>query len=289
MASTEIHYVAADGVNIFYRSAGLPISPVLLLLHGYPSSSHQYRNLIPLLAQKYRVIAPDFPGFGFTTVPPERAYKYTFDSLATTTAAFLDALSITSFSVYIFDYGSPVLFRLALKRPDAIKAIITQNGNAYVEGLGAAWAPLQAWWKEDRLSTHREGVRAALLNLEATKWQYVTGSPNPNTIQPESYTLDASFLERKDIQEIQLDLFYDYQNNIALYPQFQEYLRQSGVPVLVAWGNGDLFFIPAGAEAFRKDVKDVEVHLIDASHFALETNEAWYADLILGFLGKRSL
>ena len=291
MASTKISTITADGVEIFYRSAGSPTAPVLLLLHGFPSSSHMFRNLIPLLSAKYHVIAPDLPGFGFTVVPESRKYKYTFDSITHTTLSFLDALSIEKFAVYIFDYGSPTAFRLALERPDAITALITQNGNAYVEGLGKDfWAPIQAYWTSGALSD-REAIRTAALNFETTKWQYTFGSPHPKSIPPESYYLDAELLARPGNEDVQLDILYDYRTNVDLYPKFQEWLRDSKVKVLTVWGKNDPIFIKEGAEAFRKDVpaERLQVEWLDAGHFALETNEVEVAGLIEGFLGKHGI
>lgn len=286
---TKVSTVSADGVEVFYRSAGSPTSPVILLLHGFPSSSHMFRNLIPLLATKYRVLAPDLPGYGFTVVPAERKYEYTFASLTGTVEAFVDVLEIEKFAVYIFDYGSPTALRIALDRPKAITAIITQNGNAYDEGLGAEfWAPIQAYWKSDS-KEDREKIRAAALNFDLTKWQYTFGSPHPNEIPPEAYYLDAVLMDRPGNQDIQLDLLRDYQTNVGLYPKFQEYFRSSGVPVLAVWGKNDPIFIALGAEAYRKDVKDIEIHYLDAGHFALETNEVEVSKLILAFFQKRSI
>lgn len=286
---TRISTVQADGVEIFYRSAGSPSAPVILLLHGFPSSSHMFRNLIPLLSTKYHVIAPDLPGYGFTVVPAERKYQFSFASLTRTVEAFVDALKISKFAVYIFDYGSPTALRLALDRPQAITAIITQNGNAYDEGLGADfWAPIQAYWKSDS-KEDREKIRAAALNFDLTKWQYTFGSPHPNDIPPEAYYLDAVLMDRPGNQDIQLDLLRDYQTNVTLYPKFHEYFRTSGVPVLAVWGKNDPIFIAPGAEAYKKDVKDIEINYLDAGHFALETNEVEVSKLILEFLGKRNI
>ncbi|KAI9802345.1 MAG: hypothetical protein M1833_001851 [Piccolia ochrophora] len=286
---SKVSNVSADGVDVFYREAGPPDGPVILLLHGFPSSSHQYRNLIPLLAQRYRVLAPDFPGFGFTKVPAERNYAYTFANLTTTLAAFLDALSVTSFAVYIFDYGAPVAFRLALERPSAITAIVAQNGNAYDEGLGADfWGPFQKYWASGA-SEDREALRGATLTYEATKWQYEFGASDPGAIAPESYTLDYALLAPPDRQEIQLDLFKSYGTNVELYPQFQEYLRKSQVPTLAVWGKNDLIFPPAGAEALKRDLKKVEIHLLDTSHFAVETHGKEIAKLILQFLESNGI
>jgi pimeloyl-ACP methyl ester carboxylesterase len=276
----------ADGVEVFYRSAGSPSASVILLLHGFPSSSHMFRNLIPILATRYRVIAPDLPGFGFTLVPPDRKYEYTFANLTRTIQAFLDTLNIQKFAVYIFDYGAPVAFRLALDHPRAITAIVTQNGNAYVEGLGDEfWLPLRKYWASDS-HEDRENLRTAALNFETTKWQYVFGSPHPEAIPPETYHLDSALLTQPGSHDIQLDLFRDYKNNVALYPRFQEYLETSGVPVLVVWGKNDSIFVAAGAEAYKKHVKDVEMHFLDAGHFALETNEPEVSKLMIGFFEK---
>jgi pimeloyl-ACP methyl ester carboxylesterase len=286
---TKVSTVSADGVEVFYRSAGSPSAPVILLLHGFPSSSHMFRNLITLLATKYLVVAPDLPGYGFTVVPAERKYEYTFASLTRTAEAFVDALKIEKFAVYIFDYGSPTALRIALDRPKAITAIITQNGNAYDEGLGAEfWAPIQAYWKSDS-KEDREKIRAAALNFDLTKWQYTFGSPHPNEIPPEAYYLDAVLMDRPGNQDIQLDFLRDYQTNVGLYPKFHEYFRSSGVPVLAVWGKNDPIFIAPGAEAYRKDVKDIEIHYLDAGHFALETNEVEVSKLILAFFQKRSI
>ncbi|KAH8666930.1 Alpha/Beta hydrolase protein [Xylariales sp. PMI_506] len=287
MSGISLATVEADGVKVFYREAGEKTRPVLLLLHGFPSSSHMFRNLIPLLAKSYRVIAPDFPGFGFTEVPEARKYEYSFASLAKTVEAFVDALGLTRFAVYIFDYGAPVGLRLALARPELVAAIVSQNGNAYVEGLGGSWAPIQQYW-----ATGTPEDRAALnpaLTLEATRSQYVDGSPHPERIEPEAYYLDQALLDRPGIKEIQLDLFYDYRNNVAIYPQFHEYFRSSGVPVLAVWGTNDGFFTPPGAEAYARDVKTFELHFLDASHFALETNEVEIAGYIDGFLTKNKI
>jgi pimeloyl-ACP methyl ester carboxylesterase len=289
MSPTEIKSVVVDsGISVFYRTASPadnPAAPTILLLHGFPTSSHQYRNLIPLLAQHYRVVAPDLPGFGFTTVPEERNYTYTFAALSATIGAFLDALAITSFAVYIFDYGAPVLLRLALKRPEAIKAIITQNGNAYTDGLGAAWAPIQKYWATGS-AEDRAALVDGVLTYDTTKWQYTHGTRAPDAIAPETYTLDWALLQRPGNFDIQLDLFKDYQNNVALYPQFQEYFRKSQVPLLAVWGKHDAFFIPPGAEAFKRDLPKAEVIFLDAGHFAGETETAEIARLMVVFLKK---
>ncbi|KAJ5146917.1 hypothetical protein N7526_000269 [Penicillium atrosanguineum] len=225
-----------SGIKIFYREQSqVPNAPIILLLHGFPSSSHQYRNLIPILGAKYRVIAPDLPGFGFTETPS--TYKYTFDNLAITMTEFLDELSITKFSIYIFDYGAPTGLRLALQRPDSIQAIISQNGNAYVEGFGDVWAPIQDLWASNNAPEHRAKVAQAMLTLETTKFQYENGSPDISRVAPESYYLDYTLMERPGNKEIQLDLFMDYKNNMPLYEDFQAYFRKSKIPLLALWGR----------------------------------------------------
>lgn len=287
MSSTRIATIEADGVNVFYRSAGRKDAPVILLLHGFPSSSHMFRNLIPLLAENYQVIAPDLPGFGFTVVPESRKYRYTFNNLCGTITAFLDALGVKRFAVYMFDYGSPVTIRYALTRPDAIRAIITQNGNAYEAGFGAEfWAPLRQYWATGSAEV-RENIRKAALNLETTKWQYVHGSPHPDQVPPETYYLDTALMARPGNEDIQLDILYDYKSNIELYPQFHKFLETSKVPVLAVWGKNDPIFIPAGAEAFKEHAVNPEIHFLDAPHFALETNEEKVASLIVDFLRRR--
>ena len=268
---TSIRRVEADGVTVFYREAGPPNGPVILLLHGFPTSSFQYRELIPRLADRYRVIAPDLPGFGFTEVPEPRGYKYSFDALANTVLAFTDALQLKSYALYVFDYGAPVGFRLAVAHPERVTAIVSQNGNAYEEGLGDAWDPIRKYWAAPT-TENREVIRKNILTLEGTRWQYTHGAKNPESIAPESYTLDWALLERPGNNEVQLDLFLDYASNVKLYPKFQEYFRQSKPPFLAIWGKNDPFFIPAGAEAFRRDNPNATVQFLDTGHFALETH-----------------
>jgi pimeloyl-ACP methyl ester carboxylesterase len=286
MTTTKVSTISADGVDVFYREAGSPTNPADLLLHGFPSSSHQFRHLITILAEKYHVLAPDLPGFGFTVVPSSRNYKYAFSSFATTIGSFLDGLSIKKFAVYIFDYGAPTALRLALQRPEAITAIISQNGNAYVEGLGPDfWAPLQKYWASGD-KADREPLRGGALSFEATKWQYENGSPNPGAIEPESYHLDYALLSRPGIQDIQLDIFYDYRTNVDLYPQFQEYFRKSQVPLLAIWGEKDVIFVPEGARAFKRDLPNADVRFVQGGHFSLETHLGEISEAIVGFLGK---
>lgn len=285
MASVAIDRITADGVNVFYRHAGPVDAPVILLLHGYPASSFMFRNLTPLLALSYRVIAPDLPGYGFTEVPAEREYQYTFANLAATVGAFVDALHLTRFAIYIFDYGAPTGLRLALSRPHAVSAIITQNGNAYADGFGEAfWAPVKRYW-ETGSPADRDALRPAL-TLAATRSQYLDGSPRPKAVAPEAYHLDQALLDRPGNKDVQLDLLYDYRTNVALYPTFQEYFRQSGVPILAVWGRNDEIFVPRGAEAFGRDARRFELRFLDAGHFALETNEKAVASLIDGFVRK---
>jgi len=279
------HTIQADGVDVFYREAGSPESPAILLLHGYPTSSFMFRNLIPLLASSYHVVVPDLPGFGFSTVPPSRNYKYTFDNLAVTVGAFVDALKLSSYAIYVFDYGAPTGFRLALARPQQVRAIISQNGNAYEEGLSEpTWAPIRKYWNEPTLE-NRNALQF-LLSLDITKWQYVEGTQEPSQVAPEAYHLDYYLLSRPGNGEIQLDLFLDYASNLKLYPQFHEYFRKFTPPTLLVWGKNDKFFLPPGAEAFKKDNPKAEVHFFETGHFALETHHVEIAHTILSFLGK---
>jgi pimeloyl-ACP methyl ester carboxylesterase len=267
---TSIHRIQADGVTIFYREAGPADAPVVLLLHGFPTSSFQYRHLIPQLADRYRVIAPDLPGFGFTVVPPTLNYVYNFENLSRTLEAFTDALNLKRYAMYIFDYGAPTGLRLAMWHPERVTAIVSQNGNAYEEGLGNSWAPIQRYWREPTLE-NRNAIRGAL-TPEGMRHEYTVGIPNPDDIAPEGYTLDGALLARPGNVDIQLDLFLDYANNVKLYPKFQEYFRASQPPLLAIWGQRDTYFIPAGAEAFRRDIPSATVQLLDTGHFALETH-----------------
>jgi len=268
---TTIDKIEADGVQVFYRSAGDPNAPVVLLLHGFPTSSFMFRELIPRLANDYRVIAPDLPGFGFTQVPAERKYVYSFDQLAVTIDALTRALKIDRYAIYVFDYGAPTGFRLAMAHPDRVTAIISQNGNAYEEGLGEAWGPIRKYWSAPT-AENRDILRKSILTEGGTRWQYTHGVTNPESVPPESYTLDTALLERAGNKEIQLDLFLDYASNVRLYPKFQEYFRTSKPPLLAVWGKNDPFFIPAGAEAFRKDIPGAKIQFLDTGHFALETH-----------------
>jgi pimeloyl-ACP methyl ester carboxylesterase len=267
---TTHNRIEADGVHVFYRESGPADAPVILLLHGFPTSSFQYRELIPRLADRYHVIAPDLPGFGFTEVPDERSYTYTFDALARTILAFTHALNLTRYALYVFDYGAPTGFRMALMAPERVTAIVSQNGNAYEEGLGDAWQPLQRYWREPSLE-NRNAIRAGL-NLDGLRREYSVGITNPDLIKPEGYTLDAALLARQGNVDIQLDLFLNYADNVKLYPKFQEYFRTAKPPMLAIWGKFDPYFIPAGAEAFQRDIPDAVVSLLPTGHFALETH-----------------
>ena len=282
-APASVQTVEADGVRVFYRAAGDPSAPVVLLLHGFPASSFMFRELIPRLADDYRVIAPDLPGFGFTQVPAERNYVYSFDQLASTTEAFTKALKINRYAIYVFDYGAPTGFRLAMAHPERVTAIVTQNGNAYEEGLGDAWDPIRKYWAAPT-AENRDILRQSILTAGGTRWQYTHGVPNPESVPPESYTLDTALLERPGNKEIQLDLFLDYASNVKLYPKFQEYFRKSKPPLLAIWGKNDPFFIPAGAEAFRKDIPSARVQFLDTGHFALESHAVEVASAMRSFL-----
>jgi pimeloyl-ACP methyl ester carboxylesterase len=284
----SIHSVEVDGLKLFYREAGPDDAPVLLLLHGFPTSSLMFRELMPRLAARYRVVAPDLPGFGFTEVPPDRKYSYTFDSLAVTINAFAEKLGLSRFALYIFDYGAPVGLRLALAHPERITAIVSQNGNAYEEGLGEeAWNPVQKYWRQPT-QENRDALRA-FLTLDAIRWQYTHGASDPARVAPETYTLDAALVARPGNQEIQLDLFGDYATNVTLYPEFQRYFRERKPPLLAIWGKNDPFFLPPGAEAFRRDNSNATVTLLDTGHFALETHVDEIAAAIDEFLAKAIL
>jgi len=242
-----------------------------------------FRELIPRLASDYRVIAPDLPGFGFTEVPPERKYLYSFDQLALTIEDFTRALDLYRYAIYVFDYGAPTGFRLAMAQPDRVTALISQNGNAYEEGLGDAWGPIRKYWAEPTAG-NRDILRQSILTAGGTRWQYTHGVTHPESIPPESYTLDTALLERPGNKEIQLDLFLDYASNVRLYPKFQEYFRKSKPPLLAIWGKNDPFFVPAGAEAFRKDIPGAKIQFLDTGHFALETHVVEVASAMRDFL-----
>lgn len=277
-------FVDADGIRVFYREAGDRARPTLLLLHGFASSSHQFRELIPLLADKFHLVAPDLPGFGFTEVPAQRNYRYRFDSFGETLTAFVDALALKSYALYVFDYGAPAGLRLALHYPERVTGLVSQNGNAYLEGLGDAWEPIRAYWA-DPSAENRQIVHDAVLNLEGIRWQYLHGVKTPESVAPEAYYLDTLLLERPGNKEIQLNLFLDYANNLTRYPEFQAFFRQTQLPALVIWGEHDPFFIPPGAHAWKRDNPNAVVELLDTGHFALETHVEHIALRIREVLG----
>ena len=268
--------------SVFYREAGPKDAPGILLLHGFPTSSHMFRNLVPELAERHRVIAPDLPGFGFTASPSP--FEHTFDHLATVMDGFTDMIGMNRYAVYVFDYGAPVGFRLALEHPDRVTALITQNGNAYEEGIGHVFDPMREYWREPS-AKNRSALRG-LLEPESIQWQYTHGVTDASLIAPESYALDAALLARPGSDEIQLDFFLDYRTNIALYPRFQEYFRTRRPPLLAVWGRNDPIFLPAGAEAFRRDIPDAEVFLYETGHFALETHAVEIGAAIREFLDR---
>jgi len=277
---TSIHRVQADGVTVFYREAGPADAPVVLLLHGFPTSSFQYRNLIPRLADRYRVIAPDLAGFGFTVVPPARNYVYNFENLSRTLEAFTDVLNLKRYAMYIFDYGAPTGLRLAMWHPERVTAIISQNGNAYEEGLGEGpWAPLRAYWKQPS-AVIRDQIKGRM-SLDGVRDAYFQGVPDVSRIEPETYWLDAALLGQPGMMDLQVDLKLDYKANLERYPLYQQYLRRHRPPLLAIWGKNDTFFIPPGAEAFKRDVPDATVKFLNAGHFALETNLEDIASAIL--------
>jgi pimeloyl-ACP methyl ester carboxylesterase len=278
---TAIAYRSADvdGFKVFYREAGAPDTPKLLLLHGFPSASHMFRNLIPLLADRFHIVAPDLPGFGNSDMPGR---GHSFDRIATVIDRLTEVIGFNRFAVYVFDYGAPTGFRLAVKHPERITAIISQNGNAYEAGLSDGWNPIRAYW-QDPSEANREALRA-FLKPEATVWQYTHGVADATAVSPDGYSLDNYYLARPGVDEVQLDLFGDYKSNVALYPAFQAYFRNHKPPLLAAWGRNDPFFLPAGAEAFKRDIPGAVVRFFDTGHFALETHAAEIASAIREFL-----
>jgi pimeloyl-ACP methyl ester carboxylesterase len=282
---TRYRTAAVGGSKIFYREAGAGSSPAILLLHGFPTSSHMFRNLIAALASHYHVLAPDLPGFGFSDTPDHTQVRYTFDYLAQVIDRFTAAVGLSRYAIYVFDYGAPVGFRLALAHPERITAIVSQNGNAYEEGLSEGWNPIQRYWK-DPSDANRDALRE-FLTPAATKAQYLYGVADESLVAPETYALDSALLARPDNDQIQLDLFRDYATNVALYPKFQEYFRTHRPPLLAVWGKSDPFFLPAGAEAYQRDIPDAEICFYDTGHFALETHWAEIADAIGDFLRRK--
>lgn len=271
-------------VDVFYRKAGAKSAPTLLLLHGFPTSSHMFRELMPLLADRYRVIAPDLPGFGRTKAPARGEFDYTFDNLAKVIEGFTQALKLDRYALYVFDYGAPVGYRLAAAHPERVTALISQNGNGYLDGFSDEWEPWQAYWRDDS-AENREACRASLSADVIENWQYRTGT-DPRRLGPDGYTLDIALMARPGAEDIQLDLIRDYRTNLERYPEFQAYFRDHQPPFLAVWGRHDPAFIPAGAEAYKRDLPHAEVHLLDTGHFALETHADEIAQFIRVFLGR---
>jgi pimeloyl-ACP methyl ester carboxylesterase len=281
---TALHYrtVDVDGLEVFYREAGTAGAPQLLLLHGFPSSGHMFRDLIPRLADRFHIIAPDLPGFGRTQMPPRSQFPYTFDNIARVIDRFTEVVGFDRFAIYVFDYGAPTGFRIASRHPERITALISQNGNAYEEGLSDGWNPIRAYW-QDPSAANRDALRAFLAPA-TTRWQYVHGVPDETAVSPDGIALDNFYLAREGAAEVQLDLFGDYRNNVTLYPTFQQYFRTHKPRLLAVWGRNDPFFLPAGAEAFKRDIPDADVRFFDTGHFALETHAAAIASAIREFL-----
>jgi pimeloyl-ACP methyl ester carboxylesterase len=282
MSSIHYRHTNVDGLNVFYREAGSADKPHLLLLHGYPSSSHMFRDLIPLLSDRFHIVAPDLPGFGQTDMPSRDQFTYSFENIANVIDRFTEVVGLDRFAVYVFDYGAPTGFRLALKHPERITAIISQNGNAYEEGLSEGWNPIQTYWKNPT-AENREALRG-FLAPQTTRWQYTHGVADESLVSPDGIALDKYYLARKGADDIQLDLFLDYQSNVALYPAFQAYFREHKPRFLAVWGKNDPFFLPPGAEAFKRDIPDAQVRFLDTGHFALETHVKEIAEAIRGFL-----
>jgi pimeloyl-ACP methyl ester carboxylesterase len=282
MSAIRYQYAHVDGLKVFYREAGSPDKPSLLLLHGFPSSSHMFRDLIPLLSEDFHIVAPDLPGFGLTDMPPREQFAYTFDHIADVIDRFTEVVGLDRFAVYVFDYGAPTGFRLAVKHPERITAIISQNGNAYEEGLSDGWNPIRAYWQNPS-QANRDALRA-FLAPESTRWQYVHGVADEALVSPDGIALDNYYLARPGAHDIQLDLFLDYRSNVALYPTFQAYFRTHRPRFLAVWGKHDPFFLPPGAEAFKRDIPDARVQFVDTGHFALETHAKEIARAIREFL-----
>jgi pimeloyl-ACP methyl ester carboxylesterase len=282
MSATKYRFTNVDGVKVFYREAGSPGAPKLLLLHGFPSASHMFRNLIPLLADKFHIVAPDLPGFGQSDMPPRDRFSYTFDRIAGVIDRFTEVIGFDRFAIYVFDYGAPTGFRIAVRHPERITAIISQNGNAYEEGLSEGWTPIRAYW-QDPSAANRDALRA-FLTPETTRWQYTHGVADETLVSPDGQNLDNYYLARPGAHDVQLDLFGDYKSNVALYPSFQQYFRTHQPPFLAVWGKNDPFFLPPGAEAFKRDIPKAVVRFLDTGHFAVETHAREIAESIRDFL-----
>ncbi|BBI35582.1 alpha/beta fold hydrolase [Cohnella abietis] len=283
---TTYHSLEIEGLQVFYRKAGNPDKPVILLLHGFPSASHMFRELIPVLEKDYYLIAPDYPGFGNSSSPDRDNFKYTFDKITEIMEAFINQLGITKYALYVFDYGAPIGFRLAMRRPENVTAIISQNGNVYREGLGEKWADREEYWRNPT-QEKRDSYRTAFAP-ETIKSQYIDGTKE-NQVSPDGYTLDIAYMSRPGNDEKQLDLIFDYQTNVKMYEEFQKYLQEYQPPFLAAWGKNDVSFIPEGAKAFKKDLPKAGIHLLDTGHFALETHAKEIGELMLIFLKKNGI
>ncbi|GGG58100.1 alpha/beta fold hydrolase [Paenibacillus radicis (ex Gao et al. 2016)] len=280
---TTYHAVEVEGLQVFYRKAGNPDKPVVILLHGFPTASHMFRDLMPVLEKDYYLIAPDYPGFGHSSSPDRDHFQYTFDHITDIMEAFINELRLTKYALYVFDYGAPIGFRLAMRRPENVTAIISQNGNIYREGLGGKWAAREEYWRNPT-PEKRDSYRIAFAP-DTIRNQYVDGT-KVNQVSPDGYTLDIAYMSRPGNDEKQLDLIFDYQTNVKLYPDFQKYLQEHQPPLLAVWGQNDISFIPEGAKAFKKDLPEASIHLFDSGHFALETHAKEIGELMLSFLKK---
>ena len=284
---TSYKTVTIEGLDIFYREAGSPDDPTILLLHGFPTSSHMFRNLIQVLSDRFHLVAPDYPGFGNSSMPSVEEYDYTFDGIAEIIDSFTEKLGLYKYSLYMMDYGAPVGYRLAVKHPERVESMIVQNGNAYEEGLREFWDPIKAYWKE-KSRENGDVLRNSLLTIEATKWQYTNGVRNPETIAPENWFHDQYLMDRPGNKDIQLQLFYDYGSNPPLYPDWQAYFREYQPPTLIAWGKNDYIFPEEGAHPYKRDLKNIEFHILDTGHFALEEDGDKIAHLITCFMAKHT-
>lgn len=285
--NTQYKTINIDGQDIFYRESGPKDAPTIVLLHGFPTSSHMFRNLIPALSHKYHVVAPDYPGFGNSSMPLVNEYEYSFDHLSNVVDKFLIKKEIDKYTLYMMDYGAPIGFRIATKHPERVQALIIQNGNAYDEGLLKFWDPIKAFWK-DKTTENAQALRDALLTIDATKWQYTQGVRNIESISPDTWVMDQTKLDRPGNKDIQIELFYSYGTNPGLYPEWQEYFRKHQPPTLLTWGKNDPIFPEEGAHPYKKDLKNIDFHILDTGHFALEEDGDIISDLILKFMGDNS-
>jgi pimeloyl-ACP methyl ester carboxylesterase len=284
-STVHYHTIRIGNVDVFYREAGAKDAPVLLLLHGFPTSSNMFRNLIPRLAGSFRVIAPDYPGYGFSSVPDRKDFSYTFENMTTIVEKLIAKLDISAYSLYVMDYGAPIGYRLALRHPEQITGLVVQNGNAYEEGLLAFWDPIKKYWND--ATPENRAALTFMVSPETTKWQYQNGVGELAHLDPTTWTLDQALLDRPGNGEIQLDMLYDYGSNVPLYPQFQEFFRKHQPPTLIVWGKNDYIFPPEGAIPYKRDLPNVQTHLLDTGHFALETHGEEIASRIERFFGHR--